>query len=156
MYSDASDRIGVGAICGSEWMFQNWSPNFIHKYNPSIEYLELYGVTAAVLLWINQFKNRRVILFCDNESVVNMINLTSTSCKNCMVLIRVIVLKGLMENVRVFARHVKGSKNVLADSLSRNKIDLFIRKCAELHKVINKEPTPIPEAIWPVEKIWKK
>ena len=92
MYNDASGTIGMGAVCGSAWMYKLWSRKFIKKYKPSIEYLELYAVTAAVLTWIHQFKNRRVILFCDNQSVVDMINLTTTSCKNCMVLIRMIVL----------------------------------------------------------------
>ena len=126
------------------------------SFNPSIEYLELFGVTAAVIAWIHRFRNQRVILFCDNKSVVDMINVTSTSCKNCTVLIRIIVLKGLMENVRVFARHVEGAKNVLADSLSRNKLALFWEKCEEKGKLMDKEPTPVPEAIWPPEKIWKK
>ena len=48
MYSDASGKIGMGAYCGSAWMHQNWTKSFLQKYNPSIEYLELYAVTAAV------------------------------------------------------------------------------------------------------------
>ena len=155
MFSDASGRIGMGALCGSSWMHQRWSAKFLDKCKPSIEYLELLGVTAAVLTWIHRFKNKRVILFCDNRSVVDMINVTSTSCKNCMVLIRLIVLKGLMENVRIFARHVEGVKNDLADSLSRNKISTFKQLCAKKGKIIDKEPTPIPVALWPVEKLWK-
>ena len=155
MFSDASGKIGMGALCGSEWMFQIWNPSFIAKYKPSIEYLELFGVTAAVLTWIHQFKNKRIILFCDNQSVVDMINHTTTSCKNCMVLVRMIVLKGLTENVRIFARHVSGVKNVFADSLSRNKIQYFHSLCSTAGKTMAKEPTPIPEAIWPLEKIWK-
>ena len=147
MYSDASGRIGMGAICGNDWVMQMWDTNFINKYKPSIEYLELYAVTAAVLLWINQFRNKRIILFCDNESVVNMINYTTTSCKNCMVLIRIIVLKGLVENVRIFARHVQGVKNDLADSLSRDKLELFFNLCDKKGRNMNKMPCKIPEAI---------
>ena len=133
-------------------MFQCWDAKFIAKFKPSIEYLELFAVTAAVITWINQFKNRRIILFCDNESVVNMINYTTTTCKNCMVLIRMIVLKGLVENVRIFARHIEGAKNVYADSLSRNKIVYFKDLCVKADKAIDQEPTA---AIWPVQKIWK-
>ena len=155
MFSDASGKIGLGAICGSAWMYQEWPETFIRKYKPSIEYLELFAVTAAVLAWIHLFKNRRIVLFCDNESVVNMINYTTTSCKNCMVLIRIIVLKGLVENVRVFARHVQGSKNIFADSLSRNKLNYFKEKCIEHGKVIDLLPTVVPSPIWPVSKIWK-
>ena len=111
MYSDASGKIGMGAICQNDWMYALWPQEFIEKYKPSIEYLELYGVVAGVLRWIHRFSNRRIVLFCDNESVVGMIKITSTSCRNCMVLIRILVLKGLIENVRIFAKHVKGVKN---------------------------------------------
>ena len=155
MYSDASGKLGFGAICGSDWMYNMWDSKFIAKYRPSIEYLELFGVVAGVLTWIHRFKNRRIILFCDNKSVVDMINLTTTSCKNCMVLLRMLVLKGLMENVRIFARHIAGSKNVLADNLSRNRIDLFHDNCIEQNRFINESPTKVPEIIWPISKIWK-
>ena len=155
MYSDASGRIGMGALCGASWMYQLWDQKFILKHKPSIEYLELFAVTAAVISWIHLFKNKRIILFCDNKSVVDMINVTSTSCKNCMVLIRLIVLKGLIENVRIFARHVDGAKNIFADSLSRNKIKHFHDICLRHEKLMEKEPISVPDCIWPIEKIWK-
>ena len=156
MYSDASGKIGLGAICGRNWLHKEWSKEFLEKCRPSIEYLELYAVVAGVLNWIHFFKNKRVILFCDNKSVVDMINMTSTSCRNCMVLIRILVLKGLIENVRIFAKHIEGKKNVLSDSLSRNNIYLFHKTCKTQERVMNKLPTEVPDVIWPVEKIWKK
>ena len=156
MYSDASGRIGLGAICGSSWMHKNWSEEFINNQKPSIEYLELFAVTDAVLAWIHKFKIRRIILFCDYRSVVDMINYTTSSCKNCMVLIRIIVLKGLLENVRIFARHVEGKFNGFADSLSRNKIEVLKKLCGESDRVMKVEAEPVPEQIWPVQRIWKK
>ena len=155
MYSDASGKIGFGAVCGSECMSQSWPKEFLVKHKPSIEYLELFAVTAAVLAWIDKFRNQRVILFCDNQSVVSMINLTTTSCKNYMVLIRAIVLKGLIENVRVFARHVRGVNNGLADDLSRDKLVHFYKLCEEENRKVASYPTPVPDAIWPIETIWK-
>ena len=155
MYSDASGGIGLGAICGSHWMTQEWPRGFILKVTPSIEYLELYTVTAAVLAWIHLFKNKRIILFCDNQSVVNMINLTATSCKNCMVLIRIILLKGHLENVRVFGRHVPGALNGLAHSLSIEKFDEFKRLCVKEGRTIDELSTPVPLQSWPMEKLWK-
>ena len=156
MYSDASGRLGMGALCQKDWMYIMWPQEFITKNKPSIEYLELYAVVAGVLTWIHRFKNRRIILFCDNESVVNMINLTTTSCKNCMVLIRMLVFKGLIENVRIFAKHIAGVKNVLADNLSRNRIDLFHKNCKTQKRRMNKFPTEVPQLMWPLENIWKK
>ena len=98
-YTDASGRIGMGGICNRSWMTQKWDAVFLDKYAPSIEYLELFAVVAAVLQWIRRFKNRRIILFCDNKAVCGMINNTTTSCKNCMVLVRILVLKSMLENV---------------------------------------------------------
>ena len=156
MYSNASGNIGMGAICGSAWMYKLWPTTFITKYRPSIEYLELYAVTAAVLTWIHLFRNKKIILFCDNQSVVNIINFTTTSCRNCMVLVRKIVLKGLMENVRIYARHVEGVKNTLADSLSRNKIKYFKELCLVAGKTIEQNPVEVPTEIWPIQDIWIK
>ena len=156
MFSDASGKLGMGAICGRNWMYQMWDEQFIRKHRPSIEYLELYAVVAAVLAWIHEFKNKRIILFCDNKSVVDMINQTTTSCKNCMVLIRILVLKGLIENVRIFAKHIEGVKNVLADSLSRNKLQAFFTTCKKNGRKICLKPTSVSNVIWPVTKIWKK
>ena len=155
MYSDASGKLGMGALCQSDWMYILWPKEFLKRCKPSIEYLELFGVVAGVLAWIHRFKNRRIVLFCDNESVVGMINLTTTSCKNCMVLIRILVFKGLIENVRIFAKHIAGTKNELADNLSRNRLDLFHKNCKRKGKTMAKIPTEVPEAIWPIDKIWK-
>ena len=67
-YTDASGKTGFGGICGTSWMFGFWSEKFL-KYHPSIEYLELYALVAAVLAWIDRFYNQRVVIFCDNKSV---------------------------------------------------------------------------------------
>ena len=94
MYSDASGGIGkgFGAYCGSSWTYAQWDLDWLCNENPSIEYLELYGVTVGILLWIQKFKNSRILLHCDNDSVCKMINKKSTGCKNCMILMRLIVL----------------------------------------------------------------
>ena len=74
LFSDASgsSEKGMGAICQMSWMYKKWDKQFFNKNKPSIEYLELYGVAAAVLTWIHRFQNRKIYLFCDNISVVHM------------------------------------------------------------------------------------
>ena len=153
-YTDSSGNfdLGMGGICGQSWMFAQWQRTWMERFKPSIEYLELYAVTAATLAWIRRFANQRVIIFCDNISVVEMINSSSSRCRNCMVLIRLITLKSIEVNVRIFARHVKGKNNEISDSLSRLKFEKF----AQLTQHMNMEenPTPVPKEIWPLSKIW--
>ena len=83
MYSDASRNfsLGYGAYCGTEWTFHRWEKEFCYSKQPSIEYLEIYAVAVAVLNWLKLFKNMKIVLFCDNQAVVNMINGSTSSCK---------------------------------------------------------------------------
>ena len=153
-YLDASgswNKGRIGAICGKSWIMQAWDTNLMKKLNPSIEYLELYALTAALLNWLPRFKNRQIYVFVDNESIKAMVNKSSSKCKNCMVLIRFITLHSLLHNVRVFAKHLRTHKNVLADTLSRLNWNKFK---SHVKHTVDEQGTSVPECIWPVNKIW--
>ena len=155
MFSDASGnfKLGFGAYCGLEWIWGQWNERFCSEHKPSIEYLELFAVVAGVLNWIKLFSNRRIVLFCDNQSVVNMINNSSSKCRNCMVLVRLLVAESILRNVRVYARHVRTKDNGKADALSRFNLKRFWKLAGG---TMNENPSSIPEDIWPMEKIWMK
>ena len=145
MYTDASanPNLGCGGYSENNWFILQWDEVFMKKQEPSINYLELYAVSIAIFNWIYKYKNKRITLFCDNMSVVHMINNSSSKCKNCMVLIRLIVLKSMIHNVKIQAKHVAGKLNKYSDYLSRLQYQEF------------RKPSPIPEELWPIEKIWK-
>ena len=153
-FTDASGKIGLGAFYDGAWMYGRWDKVFIETEKPSIEFLELFAVTAGILAWVHKLKNKRIILFCDNQSAVEMINKSTSSCVQCMKLIRVIVLQGLIHNVKINARHVMGKNNEMADFLSRDKVANFRNIVQEKGFVLDKYPTPIPNEIWPVQKLW--
>ena len=158
LYSDAlrNFRKGFRAWCQDSWTFGQWDYRFMCDNEPSIEYLELYAVTVAVNLWLNRFKNMRIYLFCDNQSVVNMINNSSSKCKNCMVLIRIITLESMIQNTRVFCKHVGTKSNGIADSLSRLDLNHFARLVHETSFAKETVKTVIPVDLWPMSKIWLK
>ena len=70
-YSDASAKedFGYGAVFGNRWIFGRWQENFIQDCEPSIEFLELFMLCAAIFTWQDQITRARVIVFCDNISV---------------------------------------------------------------------------------------
>ena len=82
-------------VFNKHWLFTRWEPGYIEDYEPSIEYLELYGLVAAMFTWGHWIKNNRVIVFCDNASVVSMINNTASTCGNCNVPDQIVNLKQL-------------------------------------------------------------
>ena len=153
MYSDATTNeiLGFGAICGTSWMYGRWNVSFIRKVIPSIEYLELFALVAGCLSWLDRFKNRRIVLYCDNESVCRMVNKSTPSCKQCMVLIRILVLHCLVMNVRVYAKHLSSKANRDNDLLSRMRLARFWK--LNQGKFEDKA-TNIPDAIWPMQTIW--
>ena len=111
-------------------------------------------MTAGILLWIHRFANKKVVVFCDNKSVVGMINSSGSRCKNCMMLIRLIVLYSMIFNVRVKAKWVPGKSNTFADLLSRMRIKDFWKEVEKQEVDMNEWQTELPEEIWPMEKVW--
>ena len=152
MYSDASRNfdLGFGAYCGTEWYFGQWDRHFMEQTEPSIENLELFAVAVAIIKWIKLFKNRRICLHCDNEAVVYMINNTSSNCKHCMVLLRLIVMELLVHNVKVVAKHVGTKANGKADALSR----LDLGRFRTLGPNMDSMPSSLPDELWPLRKVW--
>ena len=156
-YSDASRNplLGMGAIFNNRWLYAQWPKGFVEKYNRSIEYLELYALTIALLTWRRDYElsNARIVIFCDNESVVHMVNGLGSTCSQCMKLIRIIALEAIVWNHKVVIRHVRSEANFLADSLSRLDLEKF---WSLTHPSTNKEPDDFSHltSIWPMEKFW--
>ena len=154
-YTDvsAAKNLGMGGIFNSHWFFAKWEHSYIERNKPSIEYLELLAVMTGVLTWQDELNNIRMILYCDNKAVVDMINGQTSSCKNCMYLLRILVLNNLIHNRKLFARHLTSSENFLSDALSRMQFDCFWHLAP---KNMDKFPSSLPEDIWPASKIWQK
>ena len=155
-YTDASanPNLGCGGISGTNWYILQWNEKFINKHKPSINYLELYALTVAIYLWVGKFKNKRIHIFCDNMSVVQMVNKSSSKCKNCMVLIRLIVLKSITNNVKISVKHVAGKSNIFADWLSRLEYKKFRQHSRSISRKFDSKPMEIPQDLWPMEKLW--
>ena len=155
-YTDASanPNLGCGGISDLDWYILQWDADFITKYNPSINYLELYAVTVAITMWIQKYKNNRVCIFCDNMSVVQMVNNSSSKCPNCMVLIRIITLTCLKNNVSLTVKHVKGKLNIFADLLSRMEYGKFRKEARKKNIKFNNKPCTIPQELWPMDNIF--
>ena len=153
--SDASagERMGFGCIFNKKWIFGQWPENFIETQKPNIEYLELYAMCAGILTWQDEdsLKNVRIEILCDNQGVVGMVNKISSSCPNCMHLLRIMVLNGLIHNRRIFMRYINTKKNILPDALSR----MDIAKFRKYGPQMNEFPDKIHEDIWPITKIWQ-
>ena len=154
-YSDLSKNaeLGFGCYFRGQWLFGQWELNFIKSEDPSIAYLELFALCAGILAWGKQLKNQDVLLHCDNQSVVQMVNGMASRCRNCMYLLRLLALDNLMNNRRIHVVYIASKDNYLADYLSRLMIKRFWQVAPQGTKILQ---DAVPGEIWPLSKIWQK
>lgn len=69
-------------------------------------------------LWGELFRNKKVRFHCDDMGVVVAINNISASSLPVVRLLRYLVLSCLRMNIFLYAVHIPGSSNKLADALS--------------------------------------
>ena len=155
-YSDVSlnKNLGMGTIYGNNWLQCMWNPQFIVEESPSIEFLELFTLTMALITWGKSkpsLQNTRVQIFCDNEAVVFMVNKLASSCAQCRKLIRIITLEGLKYNRRVYVEHIRSKDNILLDVLSRKDMAHFWKNVPSSMESL---PMQADSCLWPVEKLW--
>lgn len=157
--SDASAALDKGFACyyKGNWFAYKWAEcgkkflKSMETYEISINYLELLALAFGIISFAENFRNKRVNIWCDNQSVVQMINYSTSSCRRCMILIRIITLISLKFNCRIFAKWVKSSDNILADALSRGDWKRFWNH-APLHT--NRSMRSLPKSVWPVPQDW--
>ena len=73
LFSTDASLTGCGAICEGEY-FHELFPPIIIQQQLSIMHLELLTVVVAIKLWQLNLKGRCIMIHCDNQACVKMIN----------------------------------------------------------------------------------
>ena len=142
LYTDSAQSLGYGAVCGTKWFYGMFPPLW-RTYN--ITFLELYPIVLAVNIWGPLWKNHCILFFTDNEALTAIINKQTSADNNIMMLLRCLVLACLHFNVLFQAKHISGQRNVLADALSRQRIETF----RQLSPQSSPKPTLVPPYLLP-------
>ena len=137
LFTDASEGIGYGAICGPGCFLGRW-PSSWKALNITV--LELYPIMAAVETWGVSWANISVHFFSDNDALVTIINKQTSREPSVMVLMRKLILSCLRYTIQFTTHHAPGRDNTLAAKLSRCQVDEF-RKLAPW---VNLEPATVP------------
>jgi hypothetical protein len=144
LFTDASGSLGFGGIFGAHWFQGHWEPQHqLGRPGISIAWQELFAIVVACQLWANVFSNRRILFFCDNESVVNIVNTKRSRIPRVMDLVRHLTLLSLKFNVYIRAKHIEGKKNEIADSISRFQMHRF----RELAPYADPAPCQVPPVL---------
>ena len=138
--SEASGNWGCGAYVGAQWFMYQW-PAEVVQHHTMIK--ELIPIVMARAIWGKQWPRCTVLAWCDNASVVAVINGGYSWDAIVMHLLRCLFFLSSIYSFQLYARHIPGSHNELADALSRNRLPLFQAQ----YPGAAAQPTPIPEAV---------
>ena len=108
----------------------------------SIAWQELFAILVAWQVWGELLKNHRIQFRCNNEAVVNMINIKRSKIPRVMDLLRHLTLLTLQHNIFSWAEHIPGKHNKVADALSRFQFPRFQLLAPEAE--ITACPIPVP------------
>ena len=92
----------------------------VKKYNHfGIVHLEMLNIMVAIRVWAQQWAGKTIIIVCDNEAVVSVLNSGRTRDMILAAISRNIAMESDMADINLHVIHILGKQNVIADSLSR-------------------------------------
>ena len=138
--TDALGSWGCGGFSNTQWFSLKWVASAMSLH---ITVKELLPITIAAGLWGPHWRGQSVQVWCDNEAVVTIINQNTSKDLEAMHLMRCLAFIMAKCEFFLFASHIKGQHNKIADALSRDNVPLFrtLYPQAQLH------PTVIPSAL---------
>ena len=144
LHTDASGTLGYGGILGRKWFQGRWETHQqLSAPGISIAWQELFALVVACHIWGDAFAHKRIVFYCDNASVVSIVNSKRSHIPRVMDLVRHLTLLTLKHNFYPRAKHIEGKRNDMADSLSRFQMDRFFK----LAPHADPAPCPVPPVL---------
>lgn len=149
LFTDASSTVGFGGYFNGKWFSSEWPVELplLNDKTLSMAFLELYPIVVATLLWGSEWKCKKILFYCDNESTVSIVNKGRSKCTEIMKLMRQLTWCACINNFQFSAKHIEGRKNNISDALSRLQIVKF-RKLAPHAETLPHKCPEIYEVMW--------
>ncbi len=150
LFTDAAPSIGYGGFYQGRWFASTWPCQLsnLPQSAASSALFELYPIVIAAFLWGKEWSATSILIHCDNEATVHCVNKSRSHSPMLNPLLRRLTWISACDQFIITARHIPGSKNQIADSLSRFSFQKFRTLAPEADPL----PTPVPpfsELIFP-------
>ena len=131
LFTEAAPSVCFGGFYNNLWSADGWPKEMfsLPQNAQSTALLELFPVVVACLLWRSGLCRKKIVVFCDNEATVSIINKGRSSTPFINRFIRCLTWTSVMSNFPLHAAHLPGLNNSLADSLSRFNFQKFRLLC---------------------------
>ena len=112
--------------CGGFWKgcyFHAEFPESILRHEFHISALEIFSIIICLKLWGRKFKGHRIVVFCDNQSVCQIINSGKSKSEILQDSLREICFIASCYEFELRAQHLSSRENRISDILSRWHLD---------------------------------
>ena len=116
-----SAHLGWGAWLphSGHWMYSQWKKEVFDVLNLSIDFLELYALLVVVIvMWAPMLMDHVVLFRLDNTPAVYAFINKASSSEDMMLFSHYITLFCMTHNIKILAKHIKGTHNKFCDLLS--------------------------------------
>ena len=110
---------GAGGYFNGQYFHTPFPSPILRQFGHDINFLELLTIMVTLKLWGELLRGKRVILQCDNENSVLAINSGRSRVPGMHLCLREIWFLTARYDIEIFAQHVAGVDNSIADHLSR-------------------------------------
>lgn len=140
IFTDASGSWGCGASWGNEWLQCQWSEAWLPE---NIAAKELLPIVLAVSVWGQQWQHQHLTVHCDNMAVVQVVNAQNCRDPSLLHLMRCLHFYTAILDISIRLEHIEGVKNVTADAISRNNLQVLFQQ----NSACKPQPTTIPASV---------
>ena len=137
MFTDASGR-AAAAVLGKNWTLIEFTGEYSWLRDKDIQFKEFYAVVLGVATFGYQLHRKQLLMNIDNEAVHHCIQAGKSQNAELMGLVRALYYYTTQHSIQYQSCHVAGVLNVLADSLTRNRLDVFFHHNPEAHRTMTR------------------
>ena len=127
--TDASGHFGCGALWGDAWFQLQWPQSYeaheLQLQQESITFKEVVPIVVAFAVWGPSWATKSVTVHCNNEGAVAVINLGYSRIPQIMHMLRCLFFIQAYYQINLWAVHIPGRENDLADVISHNNLSLL-------------------------------
>ena len=119
--------LACGGFCSGKYYHTKF-PDIFHTRKYNITILEMFATIICLKLWGNNFKGKKLQMFCDNQAVCHVINTGKSKCTILQDCLREIAFLAACNEFQIRMVHLSSECNRLSDHLSRWDLDISHRQ----------------------------
>ena len=116
LYTDAASTAGFSVVYKTHWVSEKWQvvmPS-IPDNLASMAFMELYPIVVAAYIFGKEWRKKKIMFVCDNQSVISILTKGRSRCPHIMKLMRTLTWLALTNNFHFSSSYIESKKKCVS------------------------------------------